>query len=278
MRFLRGVLFGALLGVCSFAADSLTVMTFNVRYPAAGDGVNAWEARRNILVGVIKDKHPDVMGTQELFQLQGDYIVEKLPEYAWFGLSRRGNHEDEHMGVFYRKSRLELLKSGDFWLSETPDQPASMSWGVSLPRMVTWAEFRDRKNGRTFRYLNTHFPHRRNDEDARKQCARVIAEKLKAVPPDSTVVITGDFNTDIASEAHGVLTESLADAWKEIKEPVGPVPTFHGFTGKPAGLGRIDWILYRGALVPRTAETITSNEGGKYPSDHFPVFVSFDWK
>jgi hypothetical protein len=27
------------------------------------------------------------------------------------------------MGVFYRKDRLELLYSGNFWLSETPEQP-----------------------------------------------------------------------------------------------------------------------------------------------------------
>jgi hypothetical protein len=60
------------------------------------------EARRDILVRTIRLKQPDLIGTQELFEKQGRYIVEQAPEYAWFGLSRRGNHEDEHMGVFYR--------------------------------------------------------------------------------------------------------------------------------------------------------------------------------
>ena len=253
-------------------------MTFNVRLPASGDGPDVWDARRDILVGVIRDRQPDVVGTQELFQLQGDYIVEKLPEYAWFGLSRRGNHEDEHMGVFYRKSRLELLASGNFWLSETPDQAGSMSWGASLPRMVTWADFRDRKSRKKFRFFNTHFPHRREDAEARKQCAQVIAGKLKTVPRRTTVVLTGDFNTDPASEPYAVLAGWLKDAWKEVEKPVGPEATFHGFKGTPTGLGRIDWILYRGRLVPREAETITANQGGRYPSDHFPVLVRFEWK
>jgi endonuclease/exonuclease/phosphatase family metal-dependent hydrolase len=270
-------LLAATLPACA-ASGTLDVMTFNVRYPAPGDGPNAWEARRDILVSVIRDRQPDVVGTQELFQVQGDYIVSKLPEYAWFGLSRRGNHEDEHMGVFYRKSRLELLDSGNYWLSETPDRPGSMSWGVSLPRMVTWAEFRDRASGRRFRFLNTHFPHRREDEEARKQCARVIVEKLKALPAATTVVLTGDFNTDIASEAHEVLAGTLRDAWKEMQDPTGPMPTFHGFKGTPRGSARIDWILYRGPLAPVRAETITANENGRYPSDHFPVSIRFEWK
>jgi endonuclease/exonuclease/phosphatase family metal-dependent hydrolase len=252
-------------------------MTFNVRLPTPADGPNAWEARRDILVGVIRDRQPDVIGTQELFQSQGDYIVQALPEYAWFGLSRRGNHEDEHMGVFYRKSRLELLASGNYWLSETPDQPGSISWNMSLPRMVTWADFRDRKSRRKFRFFNTHFPHRREDAEARKRCAQVIAERLKAVPKGTTVVVTGDFNTDPASEPYAVLTEGLKDTWTSVANPAGPERTFHGFTGTPTG-GRIDWILYRGRLVPREAETITANQAGRYPSDHFPVFARFTWK
>jgi endonuclease/exonuclease/phosphatase family metal-dependent hydrolase len=275
---MRTLLLAALVGASAFAADALSVMSFNVRYPNPKDGPDVWEARRDILVSVIRDKQPDLVGTQELFQLQGDYIVAKLPEYAWFGLSRRGNHEDEHMGVFYRKSRLELLDSGNYWLSETPEVAGSQSWAVSLPRMVTWGDFRDRANGRKFRFLNTHFPHRREDEEARKQCARVIVEKLKTLPPDTTVVLTGDFNTDISSEAHSTLAAHLKDAWKEAPDPAGPTGTFHGFKGTPRGSARIDWIFYRGPLVPRKAETITFNENGRYPSDHFPVLLRFEWK
>ena len=64
-------------------AESLRVMTFNVRYPAPGDGPNRWEARRDLLVATVKEQNPDVFGTQELFYEQGLYIAEKAPEYAW---------------------------------------------------------------------------------------------------------------------------------------------------------------------------------------------------
>ena len=34
----------------------------------------------------------------------------------------------EHMGVFYRKDRLKVIESGDFWLSDTPDVAGSITW------------------------------------------------------------------------------------------------------------------------------------------------------
>src|SRR5690349_14206108 len=139
-RMLRtGLLAG--LGVVCLQAESLRIMTFNVRYPAKGDGPNVWENRRDLMVSTIKEKNPDVFGTQELFYEQGQYIVEKAPEYKWFGVSRRGDKTDEHMGVFYKPAVLNLVESGNYWLSENPEQPGSMSWNVSLPRMVTWGLF-----------------------------------------------------------------------------------------------------------------------------------------
>jgi endonuclease/exonuclease/phosphatase family metal-dependent hydrolase len=271
----------ALLGLAALAwaaeADTLRVMTFNVRYPAKGDGVNVWEQRRDLLIETVRKNAPDLVGTQELFHLQGQYIVEKLPEYGWFGLSRRGNQEDEHMGVFYRKDRLELAESGNYWLSEKPEEPGSMSWNVTLPRMVTWGVFRDRRNGRRFQFFNTHFAHRREDSDARTQSARVIAERLRKLPAGADLILTGDFNTDAGSEPHRILTELLKDAHASVAEPKGPADTFHGFSGKPRP-GRIDWILYRGKLKTLSVETITENRDGRYPSDHFPVLAVFEWE
>jgi len=64
------------------------------------------------------------------------------------------------MGVFYRKDKLELLESGNFWLSETPEKPGSMSWGVNLPRLVTWGQFERVADSFRFCFYDTHFPHR----------------------------------------------------------------------------------------------------------------------
>lgn len=258
------------------AADPLRVMSFNVRYPAKGDGPDLWELRKDFLAETIRKHRPDIIGTQELFKEQGDYIVQALPEYVWFGVSRRGNHEDEHMGVFVRKDRFVIAESGNFWLSETPEQAGSMSWEVTLPRMVTWAVLKDKSSGREVHYYNTHFPHRREDAKARVECAKVLAARLAKAPKDAIVVLTGDFNTGSATEPYQVLTGALQDARSLVASPLGPEGSFHGFRGTP-GRERIDWILFRGGLKPVSYETITDNRGGRYPSDHFPVLAVFEW-
>ncbi|HXS03509.1 MAG TPA: endonuclease/exonuclease/phosphatase family protein, partial [Rhodanobacter sp.] len=97
------------------AVAPLRVMTFNVRVPV-DTGMNAWANRRDLMVQVIKAEHPDLLGTQELTEEQGEYLAAHLPGYAWFGQGREGGTKGEHMGVFYRTDRLKVLRSGDFWL------------------------------------------------------------------------------------------------------------------------------------------------------------------
>jgi endonuclease/exonuclease/phosphatase family metal-dependent hydrolase len=259
----------------SGSAETLRFMTFNVRYPAPNDGQNRWEARRDLFVETIRSKDPDLFGTQELFETQGQYIVEKLPEYKWFGLSRRGNHEDEHMGVFYKASRLAVVESGNFWLSETPEKPGSMSWNVTLPRMVTWALFEIRSTGRKFYYYNTHFPHRAEDEEARMHCAQVILERAAKLPKDVPFILAGDFNAPAGGEVYKSFAGDLKEAWATAVHRFGPEGTFNGFRGTGTG-PRIDWIFYRGFSNVLQAETVSLNENGRYPSDHFPVFAVFE--
>ena len=119
----------AALFILQLPAQTLRVMTFNVRYAGANDGEDRWELRRDLLVGAIREKDPDLIGTQELLNEQGQYIVEKAPGYVWFGISRRGNHEDEHMGVFYKKDKFQNLQGTPTGRSELPN---GSSFGLSI--------------------------------------------------------------------------------------------------------------------------------------------------
>jgi len=258
----------------SRAADTLRVMTFNVRLPQASDGPERWEARRDLFVKTILGQHPDVFGTQELYKEQGDYVVARLPEYAWFGMGRKGDDGDEHMGVFYRTDELRVLQSGNFWLSDTPDVPGSITWGNIFPRMVTWARFQRKADGRSFVLYDTHLPYREQDEAIRERCAALILKRIAALPASEPFVLTGDFNTGPDSGVHRMMTEHLQDAWLVAPRRSGPDKTFHDFTGTPDQ--RIDWILVRGFEV-EDARTVTTHEGKLYPSDHFPAVADLKW-
>jgi endonuclease/exonuclease/phosphatase family metal-dependent hydrolase len=258
-------------------AQSLKVMTFNVRYPNPGDGPDVWAARRDFLVETVAKEAPDLMGTQELFHEQGQYIVEKLPAYAWFGVSRRGNTQDEHMGVFYAKDKLTLIDSGNFWLSEIPERPGSISWNMSLPRMVTWGLFEHKASSTKFMYYNTHFAHRREDEPARMKSAKLIAARLALYDESLPLLLTGDFNAPAGGPAYSNLSQLLKDAWLTAEKKEGPEGTFHGFKGTP-GNARIDWIMFRAPWRVTRVAALTVNKDGRYPSDHFPVVAEFALK
>ncbi|GGD45124.1 endonuclease/exonuclease/phosphatase family protein [Pseudoxanthomonas indica] len=254
--------------------EPLRVVSFNVRLPAESDGADRWDARKELFVDTVRRLQPDVMGTQELWKIQGDYIVEHLPGYRWFGRGRRGDDSDEHMGVFYRTDRLRVIESGDFWLSDTPEVAGSISWNNLFPRMVTWALFERLADKRRFYLFNTHLPYRDQDDVARERGAALIAARIAALPADIPVVLTGDFNTTPDSAAHRALTAHLQDAWDSGARRSGPAETFHAFKGKPDH--RIDWILQRGLEVQSVA-TDTQARDGRYPSDHFPVVTELRW-
>lgn len=269
-RFLP-ILFALLSIAGAASAETFRIVSYNVRYPASGDGDNRWDLRRDLFVASVRLMDPDIMGTQELFALQGNYLVEKAPEYKWFGVSRRGNDQDEHMGVFYKHAKFNLIESGNFWLSETPEVAGSMSWDVTLPRMVTWALFESKATRERFYFFNTHFPHRGQDAEARRQCALVLAKRMSGLKPDARVILTGDFNSAAAGPVYEAASTGLTDAWLSAPQRFGPEQTFHGFTGKADGR-RIDWILTRGFRALLT-ETVTHSMNGRYPSDHFPILT-----
>jgi endonuclease/exonuclease/phosphatase family metal-dependent hydrolase len=251
----------------------LRVMSFNVRLPIDSDGPNRWAARRDLFVETIRRADPDIIGTQELWKIQGDYVVERLPQFSWFGIDRRGGRGDEHMGVFFRRDRIRVIDLGHFWLSDTPAVPGSISWGHAYPRMATWGLF-ETVAGHRFWLINTHFPYRAEDETARSKCATAVAEWVAKRPAGDVVVLTGDFNTGPESDAHRILSGGLADAWVAAPERRGPEGTFHGFSGTPGQ--RIDWVMARG-LEPVAVETIDFGRGGRFPSDHFPVVADYRW-
>ena len=263
-----------LLGLASMqarAADPLSVMSFNIRLPAESDGVDYWETRKPLAVRMLREQQPDVIGLQELVKAQADYLARELPQYAWFGRGREADGGGEHMGVFYRKDRLKVIESGDFWLSDTPDVAGSITWGHPHPRMVTWALFEQRSDGRRFYLFNTHLPYRDEDEAARLKGAQAIARRLATLPDDVPVVLTGDFNTTPDSDAHAVLAGTLQDAWTTAPRVEGIDATFHGFTGRADR--RIDWIFVRGAQL-ESITSVTTRWNNRYPSDHFPLVAT----
>ena len=91
--------------------------------------------------------------------------------------------------------------------------------------------------------------------------------------------MAGDFNCDQGSEPYQELQgeKVLSDSFR-VLHPMRDdnEGTFHGFSGMP-GAERIDWILGTEQFKPIEAAIDRTDADGRYPSDHFPVSVVFEW-
>lgn len=255
--------------------ETLTVMTFNIRYGRAPDGPDRWDNRRNLVLDLLAGCKVDLIGLQEALAFQIDQISEALPQYAVMAVCRDdGLRAGEACPVFYRRDRFALLDSGTFWFSDTPQVPGSKHWGNQIPRICTWVYLKDRFAGHGFYVYNLHLDHQ--SQVSREKSTQMLADRIRRRPTADPFVVMGDFNIGLDNPAMdcllGAQPARLIDSWRAVHRDQEPSGTFHAFTGK-AGTLKIDHIL-----VPENTEVLEAgidqrSFNGRYPSDHFPVFA-----
>lgn len=262
---------------------SFRVMSFNIRLPHQGDGINYWDRRRPLVASTIRYHEADIIGVQEAFRRQLDEMMTDMPEYAWFGVCRtdgsvRPDPDGEFSAILYRKDRFEYLGGNTFWLSHTPEVAGSKGWDAALPRIVTWAKFRDVNSGKIFFCFNTHFDHK--GEQAREESAKLLLQKVAEIAGNEPVLLSGDFNSTDISKPYLLLTDKqatygLTDAMYASKTPHhGPVGSFSGrFTLPGVGNNRIDFIFIRNNITVLKHAILSDSWDGRLPSDHLPVLA-----
>jgi len=281
-------------------ADALKVMSFNIRYGTARDGDNAWPLRRGAVIEVIEAFGAEVLGLQEALHFQIEELVAAMPRYERIGVGRDdGIEAGEYAAILIDRSRLEVLAQGTFWFSDTPGVPGSASWGNDIPRICTWARLRDRASGHAFHVYNVHWDHisQPSRERSAELLMRTIArqalggEDPSASDQPEPVIVTGDFNageTNPAfrrllgerSEAREVVEapeRALLDTFRLLYPAAGDVGTFNGFEGVITG-EKIDAILVSEEWEVVAAEIVRAAPEGRYPSDHFPVTATLQFR
>lgn len=258
----------------------LNVMTFNLRVNVISDGNNAWKYRIQSADQMMKDSESVVIGTQEVLYSMLKDLEEELPNFDWVGEGRFGGQEDEHCAIFYDKTKLKAVKHGTFWLSETPDQPGTISWDAQHPRICTWCDFQCISDPNyQFRVYNTHFDH--ISEDARIHSAVLLWKQIKLqIHPTLPVVVIGDLNAESDSDAICFLRgeieingekSHLTDVYSVLdNEADMNTGTFHAFTGETNG-GPIDYIFTSQDVTILYSTVDQRKMINRYPSDHFPV-------
>ncbi len=261
-----------------FFSQDLKVMTYNIRLSLESDKENSWNNRKDDALALMSYYHPDYFGVQEAVPQQMIDIKTNLKDYDFVGVGRDdGKNQGEYSAIFYDKSKLDVLKSGTFWLSETPEKP-SKGWDAAYNRVCTYAFFKIKKTGKQFLAMNLHFDH--VGDVARVNSAKLILEKIKKLNPKNVpLTLTGDFNLADDSEPIKIISKSLDNVFYHSKKThYGPKGTFTGFDINTIPQDRIDYIFVKGFDVLSNRTINDRRENLLYPSDHFPILAEINFK
>lgn len=239
----------------------MKIMTSNIRFDNPKDGIQNWNERKIILKKIIETENPDLIGTQEGRWPQLLDLSRILPEYSLFSPHRNWIFERMYPCFFLKLNKFKIIRSGDIWLSETPDVAGSHSFNSTFPRLCTWLE-----TDSSF-FINTHLDHIKSTTRD-EQIKTLINEVNKIKPTAKPIILMGDFNDGPDSNVRQILNAEwkLADTWKNLEES-----SHHEFCGEKKDGKRIDWILIDKSLNFKNTKMIKTQENGIYPSDHFPI-------
>ena len=261
----------------SISAQTFTVATYNLRYDNRGDSGNLWINRAPIQSNLIRFHDFDVVGIQEGLINQLEDLSKSLPQYTRYGIGRDdGKAAGEHSAIYYKKDKFKLLKSGDFWLSQTPDQPGKGWDATCCNRICSWVQLQDIASKKIFYFFNVHFDHQ--GVIARIESAKLMIEKIKTIAGNTPAVFTGDLNGGRNSDCYKYIANAgvIKDSYDLAGFTYENNGSFNSFR-TPRGMEVIDHIFVTKQFTVKKWGILTDTYFGKYPSDHFPVMavVSF---
>lgn len=259
---------------------NLNVMTFNMRYDNPQDSLNSWQYRRDEVVEELTAHDIDICGAQELLIHQLNDLKESLTGYACVGVGRLdGVEAGEHSALFFKKDRFEVVETGNFWLSETPEVAGSKGWDGACERIATWAILKEIGSGRELFCINTHLDH--VGQVAREQGVSLLLDRTRTLSRGLPVMITGDFNADPASSVitHVTRNGEFSHAKERAAEVRGTAWSFSDFGRLPETERQlIDYIFVNDAFTVSEYEVLPNRLNNQYVSDHAPVMAKITFK
>ncbi len=277
MSFIKSVLSAIIASIIAFfglalpekgshapAEDVTRIMSFNIR-------CNEYESRKNAVPALIEAYMPDSAGLQECTYQWYMRLTEDLEDYAFVGVGRDTGDLTEDCGeisaVIYRKDKFNLIDSGTFWLSETPDE-VSRGWDGACNRICTWVVLENKETGEKYAHVNTHLDHM--GTLARQNGLELI--RNKALSYDIPTVVTGDFNFNKGTDLYNALVAEGLNDTQDMAPDTMTGKTYHGYMG--GALGKpIDFILVNEKISDvHVYKIIRERMDGTFTSDHYPIY------
>ncbi len=252
------------------ANGPFSVMSFNVYY--GNDSEQDYIER---VITMIRNQMPDTLGLQEATQTWMNLISAALPEYAYVGISREPQKEnDEYSAIFYRTDKFNLIDSGTKWLSETPDVPSKFP-GAMLNRVMTYVLLESKEDGTRFLHVNTHLDHK--EDRLRMLQMKVIRDLVKDLKQgeDLPIFFTGDFNSVPEGDPYRRFTKEYG--FRDASHTAAfsyRVPTYHNYKDNVKKQSYLDYIFLNPNVEAAEYRVLDQKINDDYASDHHPIIAT----
>ena len=283
------------------------IMSFNVQ-TENGTQVRP-DLRMDMLRDLIDEYMPDSIGMQEVTTKWRDMMDSYVFNQSYAGVGEPRSKGGEANPIYYRTDKFDLVDSGTFWLSDTPEVEGSALPGVNYPRICTWVHLRDKTTGLEYVHVNTHLDHNGNNDaktgrSIRMQQFEVILRFVQRFG-DIPMVLTGDLNQAAVNgdgEKYAVYKTMIGERAFKLADGTEAYSSFSNARydasdNMPADTQAsmtkyyeknsdkynpakepIDYLLYTpDSLTALSYKLRLYDRGGLYLSDHLPVICDIQF-
>ena len=251
-------------------AMHIKVVSFNIRCMDDVRG-NSVSERAPRLATIINSYDADVIGLQEYTPLWEDYIPKCFSDqYEFFNKYRTDEGWIESAPILWKKEKFDCLQRGYFWLSDTPEV-MSGGWDTSSHnRICLYAVLKDKKDGKTFTFFNTHLGF---GEENQIKSVRLIHQYVEKVSNYPTFVV-GDFNMTPTSKPYSEMVGKMLDVNElTVKDRRA---TYHAYNPQPGSKMHIDYCFIDEKITPISFKIMDDLVEGKFPSDHYGIYAELE--
>lgn len=240
---------------------------------------DAWAAERSAALGRLYSRRaPDLLATQELRPWSRAVLDAAMP---------RHDRVDDDFGGWSSQSNLWWRRD----LFDLVEHGAEDVGIIATDARLFWVRLAFRDAPGTMVFSTAHLSWTGTDVELETgvnqrvpQAERVVAALARIVPTSEPVVFTVDIN-DIGVPVWTLGNGGYLDAFSGLGRHSPPThPVIPSGFADTVATGRspiasppkaIDWIFFRGPLLPRLAEVVEFFDRGVAPSDHHPVAAAF---
>lgn len=246
----------------------IKIVSFNIRGHNDPNG-NTIAERAPRLFDAISPLSPDIIGFQEYCPKWETYIDELFSkEYELFNQYRCKTGGIEGCPILWKRERFELIKTGYFWFSDTPETESG-DWDevYHCKRITTYVILKEKNSQKSFVVMNTHYGF---GDNGQIKSSRLLNEYRRKISDLPTFVI-GDFNMTPDSAGYREMCSFFTDVNRVTNGDLST--TYHGYEPEKITDAHIDYCFITPDISPISQDIIKTAPNGKYPSDHFGLDI-----